>query len=167
MVDAKKYKELDRVAGEGVQIDLFGESVRILPFTLRDQAAARAKMRTDALLALDQYFAETEQAFTPDDKRRQRAEEITKPISDEALGQWLDTLEGLQWLVWRTLAKVTPGLTLEACEAKYGAAEIQGKVIGAIAAVSGWGRTEEGTAPPKDGKDEKNSSTNGKPISPD
>lgn len=162
----KQYKELDRVAGEGVDIEVEGESIRILPFTLRDQAAARAKMRTDALLALDQYFEATSQEFTPDDRRRQRAEEITKPIGDEMLGEWLDTLEGLYWLVWRTLTKVMPKLTPDECERKFGKPEVLGRIAATIAAVSGWGRSEAGAPSPKAEREEPTLPTSGKATSP-
>lgn len=104
----QKHIPLDKIGGQVVEFEIDGESYCFSPVGPKEMGQAKAKIRGHRLASYQMMVNSLPEDERPTEKeQRQRRNEIHRQfISDTEVSQWwLNDVEGVAWLVWKSLNK--------------------------------------------------------------
>lgn len=175
MSKVKQFKDLEQVSEQGLPIEIQGEEYTLKPLALEDHAKAKRKIRAEGLKSYEEYLdmveADPDMSLPPRTEiTKQRTSILQDSISDAEMNDFFTTLQGLQYLVYLSLKKEHPDITLEKIESWLTDYETLDQIATYIEAISNFTSNDEdedeGSAEGnEDGEGEEDSSRNGSPTS--
>jgi len=96
---------LEVAAGEGLTLELNGETYEISPFTVGDVSALRKHIKSQRV----QEFIENSKELPAEDRQR-IIMEMSKPVTDEEMDLEAGSLEGFRFLILQSLKRTNPDL---------------------------------------------------------
>ncbi len=99
---------LEVAAGEGLTLELNGETYEISPFTVGDVSALRKHIKSQRV----QEFIENSKEL-PSEDRQKIIMELSKPVTDEEMDLEASSLEGFKFLILQSLKRTNPNLKEE------------------------------------------------------
>ena len=123
---------LSNAAGVGVAMNIAGKEYRIKPLTVRDLAEFEGYVRSKRL----RTFMEAAEGLPAAEKSEIIRSIVGNPPTGDDVSREMETLDGVRFLLWKTLAKTSVGMTLDEA-GDLVTADNLGEVSTALQAVSG------------------------------
>ena len=112
-MDSKKesHDSLAVAAGNGVSLDIKGETYHITPITIGDLADFESFIQSSQLKT---FFESGATKYMDADERKAIVVEIcTGGLGEGVVAREMNTLSGVRFLLWKSLSRKHPNLTLE------------------------------------------------------
>ena len=137
----RQRRDIEEIAGEGIEVKVGEEIWKLAPLRIRDLAAAKARIRGNRRASYQEYVDSMPEGEQPSREEQQlEHDEIRRQfISDLEVGQWwISELEGMLWLIHRSLSKENPDVTMEEVEGKLSDVKAMVDLSTQIATQSGF-----------------------------
>lgn len=136
--DVKQFKDLEHVSGEGVQLELNGESYTFEALTLKDHAKVRQVIKSENVKAYDEYVKSLDLSERPrlSELVKYKRAILSDIIPETELFEWFNTTEGWQWLVYLSLQHNHSEVTLDQVESWLSDPEAFDAIVSAVQALN-------------------------------
>lgn len=95
--------------GKSVAIEIGGKSYQISPITIGDMAALEAKLKGERL----SLFLANSAGLVPAERQNIIVRLCTSAIDEESVAAAMSSLDGVRFLLWKSLSKKQPKTTIE------------------------------------------------------
>lgn len=92
---------LSKAAGEGITVELKGEVFKIKPLTIGDLSTFESYIRSQKI----RDFLDVADSVEKDERLEVLARLAALPLGDEEISKAMNTMTGVQFLLWRSLKK--------------------------------------------------------------
>ena len=138
-------EDLSKAAGRGVDVELDGKSYCLNPLTMGDLADFQAYVRSQRLKVLKDNM----DGLPADQQANLILSIINTPVDGEQMEREMETSSGFRFLMWKSLGKSQPDLTIEAVGDMLSTQNVV-ELLPVIQGISGLGE-DEGN-PPAEGE---------------
>ena len=118
-------------AGSSVEITLKGKTYRLSPLTIGDLADFETWIKSRVI----SNARETVKGLDPDERLRMLSMIINQAISQEDIQKAMSTASGGRYLLWLSLRKAQPDITLEKLDEVFDVSSIQ-EVLSVLDSIS-------------------------------